>query len=131
VAFLFVWQNVSHIAEQTMMLNEDALSRFNKQARVKVELIGGKREVEAVVWGVWAIHRSVYFLESKANLYTLTHIPTGAEVATNSSQRALAELAARLDALGDWSSSKRERLPIQRALEVLEQWREEVNSKRQ
>ena len=114
-----------------MMRECDALSLFSKQARVKIEVIGGKREVEAVVWGVWAIHLSVYPLESKAKLYTLTHIPTGAEVATNSSQRALAELAVRLDALGDWSSSKRGRLPIQRALEVLEQWREEVNSKRQ
>jgi hypothetical protein len=128
---LFARQNVSRTAEQKMMRECDALSLFSKQAHVKVELIGGKREVEAVVWRFWAIHRSVYFPESDVKLYTLTHIPTGAEVATNSSQRALAELAVRLDALGDWSSSKRERLPIRSGLEVLEQWREEVNNKRQ
>jgi len=99
----------------------EALCRF-KGARVKVRLSGIELEVEAVVWGVWAIHRSVFFPRT---LYVLTHTPSGLHLAMDSALHTLAALAVQLDALGDWSSSKRRKLPLRSAKKVVEQWKKE------
>jgi hypothetical protein len=101
----------------------DALCNFNRKARIELRLEGGRRKARARVWKVWAIHRSVYY-EGLPD-YTLTHIPTGLQVAKHYSQGALAVLAVRLDALGDWSSLDRRKLPLERGKEVLEQWKHE------
>jgi hypothetical protein len=101
----------------------DALCNFNRKARVPIYHEGGRRKARARVWKVWAIHRSVYC--SGLPEYTLTHIPTGLQVATHYSQGALAVLAVRLDALGDWSSSDRNELPLDAGKEVYKQWKQE------
>ncbi len=105
----------------------DALCNFKRKARIPIHYEGGRRMARARVWKCWAIHRSVY-CEGLPD-YTLTHIPTGLQVATHYSQGALAVLAARLDALGDWNSPKREELPLRHGRKVLKQWEKEVNKK--
>jgi hypothetical protein len=122
---------ISHIAEQTMMRrDEDALRRFNKEARVEIQLLGGLRKVRVrVVWKVWAIHRSSVWREKVLHADAHPNGATGCEHYL--AGYALAVLAVRLDALGDWNSPKREELPLRHGRKVLKQWSKEVNSKRQ
>jgi len=101
----------------------EALCNFKRKARIPIHYEGGRRKARARVWKVWAIHRSVY--GGMLPEYTLTHIPTGLQVATHYSQGALAVLAVRLDALGDWSGSDRTELPLATGKEVYEQWKQE------
>jgi hypothetical protein len=101
----------------------DALCNFKRKARIELRFEGGRRKARARVWKVWAIHRSVYC--DGLPDYTLTHIPTGLQVATHYSQGALAILAVQLDALGDWSSSDRNELPLSAGKEVYERWKQE------
>jgi hypothetical protein len=108
----------------TLAEQVEALCRFNQKAGVELRLQGERRMVSAQVWKVWAIHEAVD-LEWIPE-YTLTHIPTGLRVTTHLSPSALAVLAARLDALGDWSSSKREELPLERAQEILKEWNQNL-----
>jgi hypothetical protein len=99
----------------------EATERFNRKARVELRCTANAR-----VWKVWAIYEEV-------DLWgiphcTLIHIPTGLRVATCQGRYGhgiLAVLASRLDALGDWSSSKRTKLPLERARAILNQWKDE------
>jgi len=99
----------------------EAVSRFNRKARVEL-----CRTVNARVWKVWAIYEEVDLFGIPS--YTLIHIPTGRRVATcygRYGHSVLTVLAARLDAIGDWSSSKREKLPLERGRAILAQWKDE------
>lgn len=96
---------------------EDPLANFRRRAVVNIKLDdGGEKQVNAIVWGPWAIHRN-----PKHKWYNLTHIPTGLRVAESESKAVLAELALELNALGDWNSSNLSDLPRAQGRKLLEE----------
>jgi hypothetical protein len=97
----------------------DPLANFRRRATVKVQTDEGWKEVNAAVWGPWAIHRH------PEGGYALTHIPTGLLAAQSESRAVLAEFARELNAIGDWSSANRSDLPLAQARDLLRQWQRE------